>query len=153
MMDMSHKEERRLGYAEITPEFFDSISNHMALEEQKFREGSDRMERIEADLQPIKKMYWAISGSALVGAVLLALLIYVYVSDKGDYREGFKVLQQAIIVQGEAVKVQGEGIKELMVSQKNLEASYHRDVERIERGQDRLLNQSGRKVTKGERND
>lgn len=129
-----HKDERREGYAEISGEFFDKLAEHMVEEDAKFEAGALRMERIETDLRPIKNMYWAIVGSAAIGTLLLGLLIYIYATDKNDFKE----VQRAIIIQGEA-------IQKLMVSQSNLEQSYHRDVERIERGQDRLLNQADRK--------
>lgn len=134
-------ERRETWPTQLDIAFWRRLYSHMGGEDEKFRgfqkefeEGSERMAAIERDLQPIKKMYWAIVGSAGVGTLLLGLLTYVYISDKSD----FKDVQRAIVIQGEA-------IQKLMISQSNLEQSYHRDVERIERGQDRLLNQQDRK--------
>lgn len=128
------KQERRAGYAEVSQEFFERVSAHMESEDRRFAAGAARMEQIETDLRPIKNMYWAIVGSAAIGTFLLGLLIYIYSADKNEFKE----LQRAIVIQGEA-------IQRLMVSQQNLEQSYHRDVDRLERGQDRIFNQGERK--------
>lgn len=120
---------RRLGWpSTLDEDFWIKLYGHMTDENEKFREGTERMDRIEKDLQPIKKMYWAVVGSAGIGTLLLCVLLYIYASDKAE----FKDVQKAILLQGAA-------IERLLISQSMMEQNYRRDFERIERGQDRLL--------------
>lgn len=103
------------------------LTDHIEREEDQFRDGAERMERIEQDLQPIKKMYWALMGSSGVMALLLAVLLYIYAEDK----HGAKAMQEAIYKQGVA-------IERLLVSHTELEKDYRRDMTRIESTLDRV---------------
>lgn len=134
-------EEKRTNWSYMDKSTLIRLFGHMAEEEEKFKKSDERMTAIEKDLQPIKKLYWATVGSAGIGALLLALLIYIYSSDKNDDKEmkaAFKEVQNVIIIQGEAIKM-------LMTSQQNLERSSQRDVDRLERNMTSLLNQSERR--------
>jgi hypothetical protein len=127
--------ERRVGWpSHLDADFWQRLYNHMTDEDTKFLEGRARMDRIEEDLRPIKKMYWAVVGSAGIGTLMLMLLLYIYAADKAE----FKDVQKAILIQGAA-------IERLMVTQQTLESSYRRDMDRLERGQDKIIEQGGRR--------
>ncbi len=109
-------------------EFFLKVDRHMMLEEvrqkveeEKFKQGEDRMQKIEEDLRPLKSMYYAVLGSAGVGTLLLLTLLYIYTRDRADA----DVMQQAIYKQGMA-------IEKLMQSHQELERDYRRDISRVE---------------------
>lgn len=130
------EEEKEFGRRALDAEFWRRLFLHMTSEENKFLEGSARMDRIEKDLQPIKKMYWAIVGSAGVGAgvgaLLLCLLTYVYIADKSEFKE----VQKAILIQGNA-------IERLLSVQQSMDNSHRRDIDRLEREQERLTDGKG----------
>lgn len=114
-------------------EFFQKVDRHMLveelrqkLEEEKFKQGDERMQRIEEDLRPLKSMYYAVLGSAGVGTLLLLTLLYIYTRDRADA----DVMQQAIYKQGMA-------LEKLMQSHQALERDYRRDISRVEQGLDK----------------
>ncbi len=112
-------EDRRKNYGSVEdPEFFIRLDNHIKKEEEDKQEVMDRMDRIENDLRPLSRMYWAILGSGSVAALLLLTLLYIYQEDKGN----LSAMQQAIYRQGLA-------IERLLASQSAME----KDIDRIER--------------------
>lgn len=101
----------------------------METEHLKFEAGEERMDRIEEDLRPIKKMYWAVLGSATVGVMLLATLIYIYQSDKGEYREARLETKELAT----AIYKQGTVLERLLTTHQALEQDYRRTVDRLDR--------------------
>lgn len=104
-----------------------ALKMHIKEEEALFRAGHERMEAIEADLRPIRKMYWAVVGSATVGAALLATIVFFYQSDRADFREMQKVLHD-----------QGAAIKVLIASHQNLDSDVRREHSVFERDIEKL---------------
>ena len=122
--------ERRSGWQNDTPpEFWTSLMEHMKAEDTKFCAGEERMDRIEEDLRPIKKMYWAVIGSASVGILLLAALIYIYQTDKMEYREGRQETKEL----ASAIYKQGVVLERLFTSHTLLEQDYRRTIDRIDK--------------------
>lgn len=120
--------ERRAGWPHgVPPEFWTELMNHMGGEEEKFRICEERMARIEEDLRPIKKMYWAVIGSASVGILLLASLLYIYQSDKSEYREGRMETREL----ASSIYKQGIVLERLFTSHTLLEQDYRRTIDRI----------------------
>ncbi len=119
---------------ESTPaNFFDRLHLHMVKEEEreqadaeKFERGEARMERIEEDLRPLNKMYWAVMGSTVVGTALIGLLIFIYQNDRSDV----KAMQDAIYKQG-------TNIEKLIQSHQELEKDMRREFTRIDKEIDR----------------
>ncbi len=103
------------------------LTDHIEREENQFKRGEDRMERIEQDLQPIKKMYWALVGSSAVMALLLSTVLYIYSEDKS----GARLMQEAIYKQGIA-------IEKLLQSHTELEKDYRRYQARMEREHEKI---------------
>lgn len=93
---------------------------HVRQEEALFRAGDARMAAIEADLRPIRKMYWAVVGSAVVGTLLLATVVFFYKSDREDFRHMQTVLHE-----------QGAAIKVLIASHSNLQRENDREHDRF----------------------
>lgn len=104
------------------------LLNHLALEEareksdhEKFERGEARMDKIEQDLRPLNKMFWAVIGSAGVGVALLATVLWIYNND----REQASQMQHVLYEQGAAIKM-------LLQSHAELERDYRRDIQRLE---------------------
>jgi hypothetical protein len=113
------RKERRVNWPqEIDPEFWYRLRAHMEQEEMRERLEEDRMEQIEADLRPLKKMYWAVMGSGAVASLLLMTLLFIYSTD----REESKAMRELLYKQGNA-------IERLLQSQD----AFRRDMDRIER--------------------
>jgi hypothetical protein len=81
-------------------------------------EYDDRMTKIEADLRPLSRMYWAIVGSGAVIGAMLALLVFIYLGD----RDAAKQMQLAIYEQGTAIKVMINRLDNLNEHHKALES-------------------------------
>ena len=122
-MSDEHHGDRRLSWPPgVTPEFWQQLQNHMIKEEVREQMDANRLDTIEKDLQPLKKMYWAVLGSGGVLGFLLMTLLFVYTED----RDTIKSMQAALYKQGTA-------IEKLILSHGELEKDYRRDIERIER--------------------
>lgn len=81
----------------VTPETLHALlTSHISDEEDMFRRGEERMRAIEGELAPLKKMYWAVIGSAGVGSILLTLLVSFYAADRSEMKE----LSKAVLAQG-----------------------------------------------------
>ncbi len=116
------------------------LIKHMLVEEErekaeldKFSAGEARMARIEKELQPLNKMYYAVIGSGAVAFFLLATLLFIYKTDRAnvdDMRKTSDSMQQAIYEQGAAIKM-------MLQSHQELEKDFRRDVARIEKELDR----------------
>lgn len=127
--------ERREGWAAMCdPSFCSKLLSVMGRVEERFAEGDKRMASIEEDLKPLKKMYYAVLGSAAVGTMLLGTLIYIYNSDKSSIAEA--VQRQANMQ--EAIYKQGTAIEKLLQSHQELERDTRRDIERIETNMNRI---------------
>ena len=109
------------------PVFWVRLNNHMQQEEDRFASGDYRMDRIEEDLKPIKKLYNATIGASMVGALLLGTLLYIYHDDKGS-----------LMAMQDAIYKQGIAIERLILSHSELEKDVRNDVARMERNIDRL---------------
>jgi hypothetical protein len=119
-----YPEERRRHWPTMRddPEFWLELKNHMAREEDRLKEGETRMDRIEEDLRPIKKMYYALIGSSAIGGFLLMTLLYIYSQDKGDLKDMQQILYR-----------QGTAIEKLLQAHVELEKDFRREFDRIER--------------------
>lgn len=126
-------EERRQFWPK-DPEFFVKLEQHMLLEEQreaegdrKFEEGAERMAKIEEDLQPLKKMYYAVVGSGSVMVLLLGTLLFIY----GEDKERLMRMQEVLYKQGTAIEV-------LIKAHETLENRADRTMGQLDRMEDRL---------------
>jgi hypothetical protein len=120
---MLMSEERRQNWpTSVDTEFWQRLNNHMLKEELREKMDANRLDAIESDLQPLKKMYWAVIGSGGVLGFLLMTLLFIYNAD----RETIKGMQEILYKQGTA-------IEKLIQSHGELEKDYRRDIERIER--------------------
>jgi len=63
------------------------VQQHIDQEDTRVQQVRETLTKIETDLKPIKNLYFAIIGSAGVGALLLMLLLFVYQTDKADMKE------------------------------------------------------------------
>ena len=106
--------ERREGYVELPHAVVEEIRKHIAKEdvtEATIKDVHDmvgehikdherlivvegmRMEAIERDLRPLLKMYYAIVGSTAVGAMLMAIFVWIMVEKNADIKEIQKSIQ------------------------------------------------------------
>ena len=113
--------------------FFTKVERHIAEEEERLlleaerrKVGDERMDRIEQDLRPLNRLYWAVMGSGGVGAMLLAVLLFIY----SDDRDTQKMMQDLLYKQGVA-------IEKLIQAQGTLESDLRREIGRVEAEQDR----------------
>ena len=117
------------GFGFFTAAEKERLIRHLMLEElrdqseaSKFKAGEERMDRIEKDLRPLNALYYAVLGSGGVAAMLLATLLYIYSSDKAD----FKSMQEVLYTQGKV-------LERLMQSHSNLEYSLTRLDQKLDR--------------------
>jgi len=98
------------------------VQQHIDQEDAQILQVKETLSKIEADLKPIKNLYFAVIGSAGVGALLLLLLLFIYQSDKTDTKE----MRQSLLKQGAA-------IEQLLIGQQFMS----RDISRLETKQDK----------------
>lgn len=104
------------------------LTEHIQNEEDAFDRGEKRMAQIEADLQPIRRMYYAVIGSAGIGTLLLVSLVFIYQNDRTEIRN----TQDALYRQGVA-------IERLLVSHAELEKDFRHDQSRTDTALSKLL--------------
>lgn len=104
-----------------------ALRMHIKEEEALFKAGDDRMKAIEEDLRPIRKMYWAVVGSATVGLMLLATVVFFYQADRNDFRDMQKVLHK----QGSAIEVLISNHQELEKDVRREHSAFERDIEKL----------------------
>jgi hypothetical protein len=110
------------------------LADHIAKEEANAAANAERMERIEADLRPLRAMYYAVIGAGGVASMLLATLLYIYTADKGAITE----MQMSIRQAQEAIIKQGGAMEKLLLMHQELERDVRRDVERVEKSIERV---------------
>jgi hypothetical protein len=98
------------------------LLGHIETEEARFDEGDKRMNRIEQELRPITKMYHAFLGAGMTMGLLLAVLVWVYLSD----------VKKMTFVTDTLVK-QGLVIEKILTKHEELEKDYRREFERVEK--------------------
>jgi hypothetical protein len=129
---MGPQDERR-----TSDEYLEFLKKHDEWEREARKSDSIRMQVIEGDLAPLKKMYWAVVGSGAVGVLLLAVLVYVYQSDRGAAKD----MAQAQAEMVKSLHIQGTAIEKLLISHQELEKDYRRDYERVEKQLEKLSRQ------------
>ena len=103
------------------------LTTHIECEERRWKEGEDRMNRIEQDLRPLNKIYHAMIGAGTVGGLLIAGLIFVYQEDRGTLRNMVDVVYK-----------QGTALEKLLARHEELERDTAKEFQRVEKAIERL---------------
>lgn len=107
----------------------DILSDHIIKEEANAKAAADRMQRIEEDLRPLKKMYHAVLGAGAVLGLLLATLLFIYQSDK----ESIGVMQKSIRETQDSILKQGAQMEKLLYMHQELEKDLRREIAHAEK--------------------
>lgn len=106
--------------------FWKELRDHVVEEEGRSKQLYDRVAKIETDLQPIRKLYYAVVGSGVVAAMLMGTLLYIYHGDRtemfnqrGDIKELSTVVTKQNLV-----------LERTVIMLQNLEADYRRNQDR-----------------------
>lgn len=103
------------------------LQNHIDWEEKNSKITNERMERLEQELHPLKKMYFAVVGAGSVLSLLLATLLYIYDSDKRNA----DAMQKSIRETQDAIIRQGAALEKMLYMHQELERDLRREIAHV----------------------
>lgn len=124
MADYPEVERRTSGIPEGAGIFWQNLKTYLDQEQKKFSAVDTRMDIIAKELKPLQKLYHAfLFGSSLL-AVIAALMIYIYQSDKESNRKSDD--QLAVLIK--TVDRLSNSTEIIVINQSNL----RRDMDKLD---------------------